>query len=307
MRFQPRDGEILKTIYESDGVIARRHLKELFWTDKTERAMEQRLAKLKNAEYISWPNREQRKYHPIPEPICWLGWRGVLSVAGIFGKTVDPPKSNNEYQLRSLQKRLRDVGIRWVREPHWIQLAHDLSVIDFKLAMDRVIEEIPNLSLSRWIPEGYFRSALATQNNSQVGMEKQKGKKKGIIPDGYFEIIDKERLNRGEPHKARFLLEMDMITHDNPSFGLDKVRSGLDYIRGSAYRNLSGSNDGLWLVVTKGKGKRIENLLKQVQKHALKDTNYFFISSFTQAVEMNPLTDPIWWQVGIDQPVALLD
>jgi hypothetical protein len=46
LRFQPRDEEILNMIYEYGGVVAKRQLKEVFWPNKTDRAMEKRLAKL---------------------------------------------------------------------------------------------------------------------------------------------------------------------------------------------------------------------------------------------------------------------
>jgi hypothetical protein len=72
MRFQKRAGEILQAIYHNDGVLAMRHLKELFWPDKTLRAMEQRLPQLHKIGSVDWPNNNQYKTNPIPEPVCWL-------------------------------------------------------------------------------------------------------------------------------------------------------------------------------------------------------------------------------------------
>ena len=121
MRFQARDAAILQAIYENDGILARRHLKALFWPHATKQAMEQRLSSLYHNGYLNWPNLEQRRTKPVPEPVVWLGWRGALSIAGQHGVQVQPPKSSNENQLRIIEKRLRDQGIRWHREPRWIQ------------------------------------------------------------------------------------------------------------------------------------------------------------------------------------------
>ena len=79
MKFQPRDSEMLQAIYENQGVLAKRQLKTLFWKDKISRAMEQRLAKLYDAGYLNWPTKDQYRAYPIPEAICWLGWRGALT------------------------------------------------------------------------------------------------------------------------------------------------------------------------------------------------------------------------------------
>jgi len=307
MRFQPRDKEILLDIYNHDGVIAKRQLKEKYWPNKSNRVMEKRLSKLKRAGYIEWPTGEQRRIHPIPEPICWLRWRGILTVAGIYEIKVDPPKSENEYQLRSFQKKLRYAGIRWVREPRWSQLAHDLSIIDFKMQMDLSLNEIPNLQLHQWIPEGVFRADMDEVTfNTRDRNGKIKQVKKGICPDGYIEIIDKERLKRCELHKARFLLEIDMATHDNPSFGREKVIPGIEYIRSRVYKNRFGSNNGFWLVVTKGQEKRLTNLIKQVEQHSMDDTSHFFLTSFEKIGDANLLSEPVWNQAGIDGSVALL-
>ena len=44
MRFQQRDESILKTIQSYDGILARRQIKEMFWEDASNQAMERRLS-----------------------------------------------------------------------------------------------------------------------------------------------------------------------------------------------------------------------------------------------------------------------
>ena len=106
MRFQQRDGDILQSIYTNDGVLAKRHIKNLYWPDKSWRAMEQRLSKLFQAEYVQWPTMEQYRVHPIPEPICYLGWRGAYLIAGKNGVEIEQPKNNREPQIRADMKLL---------------------------------------------------------------------------------------------------------------------------------------------------------------------------------------------------------
>jgi len=307
MRFQSRDGEILKLVYENDGVVAKRHIKFLFWRDSSQRAMEQRLSRLYQEEYISWPNRDHRKIYPIPEPICWLGWKGALFIAGIHGAEISQPNGNNENQLRNLQKKLQSQGVRWVREPRWSFLRHDLAIIDFRLMVQHALSQLKNLNLERWIPESEFRIDMDIVD---ISFKRKEGKsirmKRGVCPDGYFEIVDSDRLREGQPAKARFLLEIDMGTHDNPSFGKYKALPGAAYIKCASYRDRFGSNHGTWLVVTSGGEKRMMNLLNQTKEKIGKDAGLFYFTTFNLLYGGNLLTNPIWWRADQTSPVSIL-
>jgi len=207
MRFQQRDAVILKTIYENEGVISKRHIKSLFWRDKEERTMQIRLAKLHNAGYIDWPTLAQRRNYPIPEPICWLGWKGALFIASARGMDIQQPNVPKEVQLRRIQKKLREKGIRWVRQPRWSLLRHDIAVMDVKLAVMEVVGASTKFTLERWIPESVFRAKMDKVDVEFVGKDgKKRLKHKGVCPDAYFEVIDETRRLRGEPARARFLL-----------------------------------------------------------------------------------------------------
>jgi hypothetical protein len=127
----------LQALHEHDGLLAKRHLKAMFWPEATWRAMEMRLSLLYHQGYLDWPTREQFRTKPIPEPICWLGWKGISWIAGgLAGDMVwnNPP---GEAQLRKLAVRLRQYGIPWLREPRWSQLGHDLAVVDVWLTVKR--------------------------------------------------------------------------------------------------------------------------------------------------------------------------
>jgi len=98
-----------------------------------------------------------------------------------------------------------------------------------------------------------------------------------------------------------------MATHDNNSFGREKIVPGAAYILSEAYRNRFGDNSGRWLVVTSGGKTRQNNLIKQTKEKARKNASMFFVTTLDQIRKRNILSDLIWWQADLNQPVALLD
>jgi hypothetical protein len=305
MRFQKRDGAILTAIYEYDGVLARRHLKRLFWPDATLRAMQKRLAKLIGSGYLAKPTPHQRRTQPIPEPVYWLGWKGIIWVAGQYDVVVDPPANQGENQMRKLAKNLRDQGIRWLREPRWIQLAHDLAVVDFRMAVEKAVNELPALNLEEWKHESEFRcdgDAVAYKTTGRDGMVKQMEKR--VYPDSYFVIVDERRLAQGLLARARFLLELDNATHPNERFGREKVVPGVAYINSPEYKARFGDNSGRWLVVTTGE-VRMSNLMDQVQRVTRGGATLFLFTTFDKSQSGNVLTKHIWRQEGKEEPIPL--
>lgn len=304
MRFQKRDGVILQTIYEYDGVLARRQIQSLFWPDSTIRPMERRLSKLYHAGYIDWPSNYQRRTKPITESICWLAWQGILFIAGHSGVKVEAPKQINENQLRLLQRRLREQGISWLREPRWQQLEHDLAVVDFRISTEVSISKNPDLALVEWIHESEFRSKTDVIEFIVQGRDGGV-KKKGVCPDSYFVVEDKKRSQDGKPAKARFLLELDNATHPNRRFGLEKILPGVAYISSPAYKERFGYNNGRWLVVTTGE-VRMKNIMQQAKVRAGKEANLFYFTTLEKTINHNVLLSPIWRQVGDNQPKPLI-
>ena len=307
MKFQSRDGDMLQAISDNQGILAKRQIKALFWKDKSWRAMEKRLAKLFHVGYLNWPRKEQYKVYPIPEALCWLGWRGAFYVAGSMGIDVEPPDGDNEYQLRRFEEKLRKKGFHWLREPRWSLLEHDLAIIDFRLAVENALQNSPALTLARWVSEKEFR---AYSDTVLAEFRTIRGQdipiKKRVFPDGYFEVIDENMQAKGQPSKVRFLLEFDMSTHDTQRFGREKVLPGIEYIKSAVYRSRFGFNSGYWLVIAKGGERRIKNLMLQVEKNAQSHADLFFFASIEDLRETNPLTAPIWQQVGRLKPRALL-
>jgi hypothetical protein len=65
-----------------------------------------------------------------------------------------------ENKLRKFQKQLRHNGIRWVREPRWSMLRHNLAVVDFRLAIESSVSQLSLYTLANWIVESEFRSKM---------------------------------------------------------------------------------------------------------------------------------------------------
>jgi hypothetical protein len=268
--------------------------------------MARRLSLLKQYGYITWPDAEQRKTNPIPEPIVWLGWRGALYQAGSFGLKIEEPKKENENQLRNLERILRSKAFYWLREPHWTNLRHDLAVTDIRFWVKDSLKDNTQLAFEEWINESAFRIQTDFIDYKVQSREGEwVNKRKGIIPDGFFSVIDIKRKERGEPFRARFLLEIDMATHDNPSFGMEKAAPGSAYIKSDLYRQRFESNSGRWLVVTTGR-VRLNNLLIQTRSRVGNDAHLFYFTTFDQMAKSNFFLDPVWRQPTSNDFVRLV-
>ncbi len=307
LHFQARDADVLQTIQDMGGVMAKRQLKALFWQDKTKRAMEKRLAKLKSYAYIDWASLEQRRVNPNPEPVVWLDWKGACYLASLSGIKVNLPEKNNENQKRMLHKNLRMGGFSWLREPRWSQLYHDLTVIDVRLTFQHYCAQFGLIHLEEWVNESEFRSHMDVVDvKFTTRQQKVINKKKGICPDGMLVLVDERRRRLNQPFRARFLLEVDLATHDNLSFGWEKSLAGSAYIKSKAYRERFGNNSGRWLVITTS-DIRMKHLMKQTEKMIHKDADLFLFTTFQDFFSGNALQERIWSKCDMDSKVSLLE
>lgn len=298
MRFQERDSRIIATIHKYDGVLARRQLKAMFWPQATPQAMERRLSLLFHNGFLNWPDSSQRRTKPIPEPVIWLNWRGILHIAGQEGIDIQSPTNDGENQLRLLDRLLHKEGLRWHREPRWSQLPHDISVNDFRMAVEQAAKKWPSLTLETWLPEGEFFSnmdVISIRYKNQRG--EKKSRRKGIRPDGFFILVDHLRQINNSPARGRFLLEFDNGNHPLDRFGRDKVLPGVQYLRSEAYKKRFGFNSGRWLVVCNG-AQRLRNLKSQTEKMVGKDASVFLFTTMNQVRPETVLNTPIWFRGG---------
>lgn len=303
VRLQDRDTELIRAIYEiGDGLLARRHIQALFWPDSTEDAMRKRLKKLNETGYIFWPDKKAYHAWGIPESVVYLDWLGILWIARQSGVEVAAPAAINENQRRLLEKALRKEGISW-RRAFTRNIAHDLQVIDFRLAVRRALRELPDFGLQTWIPERTLRvwqHRVTYTAKNETGERQQK--ERGVIPDGVFIIKDQRR-----DRKARCLLELDMASHSNRSFLDDKVLPYAAYISSPVYCQSYGANSGRWLIVVAAGKKRLKNLLNQMEKIAEEKAALFLFTTTGRVQGANVLTSPIWRQPGKKESVALVD
>lgn len=299
MILQQRDEDINKAVYEYGGVLTGNHLREMFWkSTRTDRAMRRRLTKLCQAGYLARPTPVQRRFHYIPKSsVYWLGWRGALEVAGNKGIYVVPPKTISAYQLRLLRNRLKQERVYWLSTPHWNSLAHDLKLLDFRLVIEREVDLYQQLQIDNCIHETTFRS-----DSDQI---KIKGKNKKMWIDLHFEIVDKTLKEKGEAHRARFNLEYETGSRDNPKFGIDKVLPPIKYVDSAAYKTRFGANHGLWLIVVSGREK-MKNRILRTKQVAGTNSSLFFFTTEAKFKSGRPLTSPIWQQVGEKNPFPLI-
>lgn len=296
MRFQARDAEMLQAIQKYDGVLARRQVKDLFWKDANVKTMERRLTLLLRNAFLNMPTLEQRRIYPIPEPVVFLGWRGILYLTRQLEIEIADPPTVNENQLRKLESRLRTLGVHWQREPRWSQLSHDIALNDFRMSVEEAVSYWPSLEIEEWIPESQFLS--------NMDVVKMRNRSKGVRPDGFFVLVDHMRLIHNSPAKARFLLEFDNSTHPVSRFGRDKAIPGMAYIRSRAYKDRFGFNSGRWLVVCRSQ-QRMLHLKAETEKVLGKNACHFFFTFMGKVAANSVLTSPIWLCGGSDDRVKL--
>lgn len=299
IRVTDRDMELMQAINDYGGFLTIRHIKRRFFAGLSKRTMERRLSVLFHNHFLERPSLIQRRHQPIPEAIYWLGWRGIMAVAALQGIDVPEPKSENNHQLKQLETELKRNGVYWLREPHWVQLRHDIQVTDVRLNIEEVIKILPNLSIAKWANEHHFRADYdsVTMNG---------GKKRGVIPDFYFMLVDEGRKQSSDPeYKAHLLVKVDMASRDNPRFEREKLQAYASYIGNQAFIERFDSKVGSWLIITTGK-RRMKNMIRQAENIEGEKKKHFFYTTFPMLDAANPLTDPIWTRPGSLEPIALI-
>ena len=268
--------------------------------------MQKRLSKLKDAGYLEYPSRYQYRIYPIPEPVVWLGPLGALLAAEQNGIRVEAPSKFTEDELRGLQRRLRAEGFRWLREPRWMSIRHELVCSTVRQLFEQAVSKRPNLELIEWLHEGQFLADMDVVEYTFAGRDGISiRKKKGIRPDGYFLFVNKDRESQGLPAKLRYLLEIDMATHPNRRFVSDKAVPGAAYIKSEAYETRFGSNSGTWLVITTSQ-RRIKNLMKKVAATLKDDARVFRFTTLNELEANDVLSSEIWRVPGYEGQHALL-
>jgi hypothetical protein len=278
MRLTGRDRAILEAIHAYDGMLSLKQIDRLFFSGDGKTQPRHRMRTLFTNGFVQMPDARTIHKVPLGETIYWLGEKGAEVVAESYGATAS--------------------DLSWRRNPRWSQLEHDLAVNDFRLWVQQACTADPQLELRQWVPETDF---LAYPDTVEFDDERGHNRKRQVRPDGFF-LIARSRPDRPKPDGFAFLLEIDMATHSNPSFEHHKVRAGLAYLKGEAYRQRFGLRFGRWLVVTTTP-QRLDHLLAQTEK-AGGGQNFYF-ATFGQ-VKDSPLTEPIWLVAGSRELTSLV-
>jgi hypothetical protein len=283
MRLTERDLYIFEAIHAFDGMLGAQQIRRLRYRDgkplfKSWRTTRERLSKLYQNGYIDRPDRRQRA--ALIDMVYWLTERSAALVAGLHGQELDE--------------------FRWRRQPRWSMVEHDLAVNDFRLAIVEACGNVPGLELAEWQPAGEF---WAYPDEVEYKDEQGKKTKRRIRPDSFFDILHLNGSD-GKWYHNRMLLELDRATEDNPRFAREKVRPGVAYLRSQAYERRFGFKSGRWLVVTTGE-RRMLNMKRQTEATAGGDAGAFYFTMLDQVTPDSVLTEPIWYQGNVDEPVAL--
>jgi hypothetical protein len=270
MHLTERDKRILEAVHAYDGMLTDTQIQRLFFTGRSQMQLRTRL--LFQHGYLQRPERRRRAM--LPTLLYWLGECGAAYVAGLAGEDV------REF--------------RYLREPKWAQVEHDITVNDVRIDVLKACTTYPQFSLEQWIPQSEF---WAQPDAVEYVDRDNKLLKRKVRPDGYCVL-----LLSGKPF--RLLFEIDRATEDNPRIAREKVYPGIAYIRSAAYKRRFGINAGRWLFITTGE-RRLRNMKRQTEHAAGSDARLFYFTTLSQVNADTLLTAPIWWRGGATAPTAL--
>ena len=129
--------------------------------------------------------------------------------------------------------------------------------------------------------------------------------KRGVIPDGFLCVIDQKRQSKGLPAKANFLLEVDLATHSNPNFSMEKAAAGAAYVQGEEFKTRFGSNSGRWLIITTSE-VRMRHLMKHTHERIGAKSSLFLFTTLSEFFSKNGFTEAIWSVCGENRKQKLL-
>ncbi len=283
VQLQARDKRFLEGLYEREGLLSRRQIVALFF-DGNWRVAKRRLRHLFEDGYIGEPSEEE--VHRLPrkdgqrEFVHWLEHKGLAVVAGLKGE--------EPLYRRSAPK----------EAPQWLKIEHDLALNDFRIAVETAVATTAGVRLGQWINE----KTIKHWNDTVTYPLPEKGKtEKKFLPDGFFTIL--RPVDASSDEEFAFFPEIDLSTHSNPAFAMDKVLPWIAFLTSPLLPARYGVAYGRFLVVTEG-GERLANMLHQTAR--VKGGEVFYFTTFAQVTPETVLTAPIWLSIGKREPFALL-
>lgn len=301
MNLQERDHQILRMVYDHGGILHKSILKAEFWPNASSDAAKKRLTDilclhhyLAHNEIVKAKDEANKDVviydgdieHPEAKDYYWLGWRGAIWIAQDKGHAIDMPETCSKEQQEVLKRQLASLNITWRPNPIWKRILHDRNIIGVHLAIAQAIKDSPNLKMSEWIHEDFFRLHAMQQNH---------------YPDAYFFITD----SQDHPGlKARFLLEIDRTNHDLTTL-VDKLTAGVAFLRSAEFAAISSAKAGRYLIVLDSQ-ERMRHLIEKVRTELAEDAYVFLFSTFGEVTKSNPVLAPIWLAGDSGQPQLML-
>jgi hypothetical protein len=187
----------------------------------------------------------------------------------------------------------------WFREPRWDQVEHDVRVADFNIILDMATRGLADLRIGRFLTDTQFRSW-----QHRVSYVTMRGNKRevNIYPDAMVELV---RETQGKSIYYRLFLELEVSDKSNPRFADQKILSRLAYIQSDVFFKEFHANAGAFLYLCKSRQK-MDSYLKIAASVLTGDQGRtFFFTLYDYVNTETVLFEPIWFNPGNDDPLAL--
>jgi hypothetical protein len=188
---------------------------------------------------------------------------------------------------------------KWSAPNVTAKLNHDIYINDFVIDAKLACETFDHLALHEWVSEQSLRAMGHTfTHESWLG---DTVKNAHAYPDSIL-IVDRDT---AEDYRGRFLMEMDMSNHSNPTFGEEKIVPYIAYIRSPIYKRRFGDNTGRVLVVVPDT-RRIKYLAETARRYGGKNARIWHFATINDINHKTILTEKIWTRADQEEKVALI-
>lgn len=271
VKLSKNDMRILKGIFSYEGVLTLRQIRHLYYrhSKSTSSWPEQRIQALFDNRFLNLWDASNVNGSNLGEVLATLTVTGAHKVA----EHLQADWSN----------------FNWLKKPRWLHLLHDISLNDFRIAVEQASTLSTNMNMHHWISEFELRNTRPR------------------IPgrlDGFFILL---RSVSGSPNILEQLAlhpEIDLGNHRPHKFIEKKVKPAIDYIGSSDYRKVFGVSAGTIIVVTTTPA-RLANLKAATER--VGGAGLFYFTTFDKVSVDSVLEKPIWHLSGSKKLFSIED
>jgi hypothetical protein len=273
---QSRDIDLFEDIYAYGGALTLDQLLLLHFPSK--KVARDRLGDLFRADYLK---RTSRRGSALIDAVGYaLTERSMIEAAGRQGEKKLPPH-------------------KWSAPNVTAKLNHDIYINDFVIDTKLACETFDHLTLHEWVSEQNLRAMEHTFTYKSWAGDTVKNAH--AYPDSIL-IVDRDT---AEDYRGRFLMEMDMSNHSNPTFGEEKIVPYIAYIRSPIYKRRFGDNTGRVLVVVPDT-RRIKYLAETARRYGGKNARIWHFAAIDAINYETIFTEKIWTRADQEEKVALI-